>query len=108
MAKRKSIRRRPKMKVPLLPLIGVAIPLSNIHRAGSQRIHGQEGYLANATTEAGRVMIGIDRRYIGSDASFDSTWMWGGTFPLLIALVGSKVASMLGANRLFKGLPVKL
>lgn len=107
MAKKKRHHKKPMMKIPLLPVVAAAVGLGNVHRAGTQRIHGQEGYIGNAGVEASRIYMGFDSR-IGADPKWDTSWLWEGTFPLLIAGVMSKAASKLGLNRMFKGLPIKL
>jgi len=109
MAKRgKTARsyRKPQRKIPLLTVAGMIPGIANMQRAYSDRIHGGTSGFADLATEAGRIYIGLDRRTVGN--TFNATWMWGGTFPLVIGAVGSKIAGKLGVNRMFRNLPIKL
>jgi len=107
MAKRKKSYRKPKSKIPLLTVAGLVPGIANMQRAYTDKIHGHATGIANLGTEAGRIYIGLDRRVIG-EGSFNMAWMWGGTFPIILGAIGSKVAGKLGVNRMFKGLPIKL
>ena len=107
MARKKKNYRKPQRKIPLLTVAGLVPGVANMHRAYTDKIHGHASGLANVGTEAGRIYIGYDRRTIG-EGGFNLTWLWGGTFPILIGAIGSKIASKMGVNRMFKGLPIKL
>jgi len=103
-AKKKKSYRKGMRKVSILAIAGLLPAVSNIHRAGSQKIHGEEGYFNNAATEAGRVLIGYDRRVVGGEG-FNMVWLWGGTFPMLIGVIASKIAGRMGLNRMMSGIP---
>lgn len=105
--RRKKGYRRPRMKIALLPLIGMLMALANIHRAGNEKIHGGSTYFSNAGTEAGRILLGVDNR-IGAKPKFNAGWLWEGTFPILFGVVGHKIAGKVGVNKAFSKLPINL
>jgi len=107
MAKKKKTHKKPGMKIPLLTVAGLVPGISNMHRAGSQEIHGQQGYLNNLSVEASRIYLGFDSR-IGAAPKWNLGWCWEGSFPILIGAFASKIASKLGVNKMFKGLPIRL
>ena len=103
----KRRRSRPQFKIPLLMIAGMLPALGNIHRAGSQRIHGQGNYIGDAGVEALRILVGIDPRP-GVQQQFNFGWTFLGSVPILAAALVSKFASRMGVNRAFGRLPIKL
>ena len=105
---KKNTYRKPRMKIPLFTVVGLIPGVSNMHRAGAQKIHDSSGnYLTNLGIEAGRIYGGFDSR-IGANPKWNMAWMWEGTFPILIGAVMSKLAGRIGINRVFGKLPIKL
>jgi len=105
--RKKSYRRRPGFKIPILTVAGAIPGIMNVNRAGTDRIHGLDGYFNNAACEAGRIYLGFDSR-VGADPKWDLKWPWEGSYPLILGAFASKIAGRFGLNRMFGKLPIKL
>jgi len=107
MAKRnKKHYKKPGVKIPLMTVVGALPGLSNVKRAWDSKEFGDTGF-KSASVEATRIYFGLDSR-IGANPKTNFGWTKEGTVPLLLGIIASKVASRLGVNKMFKGLPVRL
>ncbi len=104
MAKKKKTRRKPGIKIPLLTVAGLVPGIANMHRAGTDKIHGRPGYFDNLGVEAGRIYLGFDSR-IGASPKWDWKWLWEGTLPIILGVTASKIAGRMGVNRMLARVP---
>jgi len=90
MARRRRKGRGKKSKaIPVLPVAAVALP--------AMRAYGAVG----ATKELPKYMLW---EYVGirGDGAFDSAQMMKGAVPIILAIIGHKVANKTGINRYVK------
>ena len=94
---KKRKRRRPKT-IPILPIVGlVGGAIEPIKRIVTGDFEGGLKELAQITTG-----VSLD------DGSWNPEWMKKFWVPVIVGIIGHKVANMLGINRVFSRLPSPL